>query len=109
MFVLASLDHSDLENVCPVLILSFVSKIVEKVILSQLFSHLSTNQLFSLLQSVYRHGHSTETALRKVSSGNIPVLCTLHHFLPLVLYFLFSSFKSVPPPPKVCRFLRKGN
>ena len=62
----SSLDHNDLKNCRPVSNLSFVSKIIEKVILSQLFSHLSTYQLFSPFQFAYRTGHSTETALLKV-------------------------------------------
>ena len=41
----SSFDHNDLKNFRPVSNLSFVSKIIEKLILSQLFSHLSTNQL----------------------------------------------------------------
>ena len=65
--------------------LSFVSKIIGKVILSQLFSHLSTSQLFNPFQSAYRPGHSTETALLKVindhlrslDNGNVSVLTLL--------------------------------
>ena len=81
----SSLDHNDLKNCRPVSNLSFVSKIIEKVILSQLFSHLSTYQLFSPFQFAYRTGHSTETALLKVMNdllrsldhGNISVLTLL--------------------------------
>ena len=62
----SSLDHNDLKNFRPVSNLSFVSKIIEKVILSQFFSHLSTNQLFNPFQSAYRPGYSNETALLKV-------------------------------------------
>ena len=43
-----------------------MSKILEKVVVSQLMSHLNTHNLFSSFQSAYRPGHSTETALLKV-------------------------------------------
>ena len=53
---------------------------------SQLFSHLSTNQLFNPFQSAYRPGHSTETALskdtnhllRSLDHGNVSVLTLLN-------------------------------
>ena len=39
--------------------LSFLSKILEKVVLRQLLNHLLTNNLFNSHQSAYRAGHST--------------------------------------------------
>ena len=43
-----------------------MSKILEKVVVSQLMSHLNRHNLSSSFQSAYRPGHSTETALLKV-------------------------------------------
>ena len=43
-----------------------MSKILEKVVVSQLMSHLNRHNLFSSFQSAYRPGHSTEIALLKV-------------------------------------------
>ena len=51
----------------PVSNLSFLSKILEKVVLRQLSNHLLTNNLFYSHQSAYRAGHSTETVLLKIA------------------------------------------
>ena len=61
-----SLDQNDFKNYRPVSNLSFVSKILEKIVLAQLSSYLSSNNLLSDFQSAYRPGHSCETALLKV-------------------------------------------
>ena len=49
-----SLDPSDIKNYRPVSNLSFMSKILEKVVVSQLMSHLNRHNLFSTFQSAYR-------------------------------------------------------
>ena len=43
-----------------------MSKVLEKVVLSQILQHINCNKLLSDFQSAYRH-HSTETALLKVT------------------------------------------
>ena len=50
------------KNFRPVSNLSFVSKLVEKVVASQLKKHMMENNLLEKYQSAYRPGHSTETA-----------------------------------------------
>ena len=46
--------------------LPFVSKLIEKLVLDQLFRHLDHNSLWRTFQSAYRPKHSTETALLRV-------------------------------------------
>ena len=46
--------------------MSFIAKITEKVICNQLTEYCEENHLNNALQSAYRRGHSTETALTKV-------------------------------------------
>ena len=53
----------------PVSNLPFISKLLEKVILTQLQKHLSENDLLEIKQSAYRKNHNTETALLSVFDG----------------------------------------
>ena len=59
----ASLDPDVLANYRPVTNLSFLSKVLERVVCSQLTEHQSIFNLLSPCQSAYRPHHSTETAL----------------------------------------------
>ena len=61
-----SLDKNTLKNYRPVSNLSFISKLLEKVVLDQLLAYLSENNLLNSHQSAYRQGHSCETALLKI-------------------------------------------
>ena len=63
------LDTKDMNNFRPVSNLSFISKILEKVVLIQLKNHLSGNNLLEIFQSTYRQNHSTETAVLSVLDG----------------------------------------
>ena len=60
------LDQEILKNYRPVSNLTFVSTIMEKVILEQLEKHLVATELIDALQSACRSKHSTETAPLKV-------------------------------------------
>ena len=62
------LNSESLHNYRPVQNLSFVSKVIERVVAQQLTSHMRENNLHEQMQSAYRQNHSTETALLKVHS-----------------------------------------
>ena len=62
----ASLDPNILKNFRPVSNLPFVSKLLEKIVLSQLLFHMKRNNLWHVFQSAYRLHHSMETALLRV-------------------------------------------
>ena len=61
-----SLDPDDVKNYRPVSNLSFLSKVLKRIVLSQLNEHLNHNNLLSLLQSAYRPNHSTENAMLRI-------------------------------------------
>ena len=64
----ASLDPESLTNYRPVSNLTFVSKLLERMVAKQLHDHLSQHQLYEKHQSAYRKRHSTETALTRVQN-----------------------------------------
>ena len=43
--------------------LSFLSKLVERIVAAQIRSHMDSHDLGNTFQSAYKVGHSTETAL----------------------------------------------
>jgi hypothetical protein len=62
----SDLDSNVLSNYRPVSNLSFLSKLVERVVLKQLAFHLESENLMVPFHSAYHKNHSTETALLKI-------------------------------------------
>ena len=63
-----SLDKNVFKNYRPVSNLSFLSKILERLVAKRLNSYLSTHGLREMFQSAYVAHHSTETALLRVKN-----------------------------------------
>ena len=61
-----SLDPSDLKNYRPISNLSFIGKLIERVVLKRLNDHLSRNNLNIPFQSAYKKHHNTETLLIRI-------------------------------------------
>ena len=60
------LDTEQMSNYRPISNLSTASKVIERLVLDRLRPHLLHSPNFARLQSAYRRGHSTETALLHV-------------------------------------------
>jgi len=63
-----TMDKDTLKNYRPVSNIAFLSKIIEKAVLSRVSEHVDNCNLHRKFQSAYRSGHSTETALLRVKS-----------------------------------------
>lgn len=80
-----TLDPTELSSHRPISNLSFISKIVERVIAARFAEHVEAEHLLPSHQSAYRAHHSTETAViavhdelvRNIDSGGVSVLVLL--------------------------------
>ena len=63
-----SLDSSDLKNYRPISNLTFIGKLIERVVLRRLNKHMADNNLNIHQQSGYNKYHSTETLLIRITN-----------------------------------------
>lgn len=88
----AALEH---KNYRPVSNLPFLSKVVERAVADQIGKHCAKHNLDDPLQSAYRKGHSTETALLKVTNDLLLSMDKKQTTL-LALLDLSAAFDTVP-------------
>ena len=89
-----SLDKEVLKNYRPVSNISYVSKIMEKVVCNQIKDHLKTHGLQEPLQSAYRELHSTETALLRVRTDILKAMDD-NKAVAVILLDLSAAFDTV--------------
>ena len=83
-----------MKNYGPVTNLSFISKIIEKAIATQIYSHLINNDIVDNFQSAYKTGHSCETALLRVYNDIVTTISRGNGAL-LVLLYLSAAFDTI--------------
>ena len=101
------LDSEILKNYRPVANLSFITKIIEKAIATQIHSHLINNDIVDNFQSAYKTGHSCETALLRVYNDivttigrGVMVQCLFYLIYllllrPLIMIICFAYWKNM--------------
>ena len=89
-----SLDDRDFNNFRPISTLPFIAKALEKTVLNQLQSFLSSNQILETFQSGFKPLHSTESALLRVSN-DILLATDAGDSVILILLDLTSAFDTV--------------
>ena len=82
------------KNYRPVSNLQFIGKLIERAVNIQLNEHITTNNLMEPMQSAYRAGHSTETALIKVKADILNAIDNKEVVF-LVLLDLSAAFDTV--------------
>jgi exonuclease III len=63
-----TLNKEDFKNYRPVSNLNYISKLLERVVASQIKNHMDKHNLHNSFQSAYRKLHSTESALLKINN-----------------------------------------
>ena len=89
-----NLDCDIFKNYRPVSNLSFISKLIERLVSIQLIAHLTANNLYDKFQSAYRAMHSTETALLRVQNDLLQAVDSQGGAI-LVLLDLSAAFDTI--------------
>ena len=90
----AGLDIEDKKNYRPISNLTFLSKVVERIMFDQLYTFMERAGILTKYQSAYRELHSTETALCKIHNDLVAATCSGRTSL-LVLLDLSAAFDTI--------------
>ena len=90
----SGLPHDDLSNYRPISNLSFISKLLERIVNNRITSHIDSFSVFTPFQSAYRKFHSTETALLRIEN-DILLAMDKQQVTALVLLDLSAAFDTV--------------
>ena len=101
------LDPDSLSNYRPISNLSFISKLLERIIASQIRQYMVTNYIFDVFQSAYRPAHSCETALVRIQNDILVSLDNRKSVI-LVLLDLSAAFDTVDHPLLLDQLYRIG-
>ena len=101
------LDPDSLSNYRPISNLSFISKLLERIIASQIRQYMVTNDIFDVFQSAYRPAHSCETALVRIQNDILVSLDNRKSVI-LVLLDLSAAFDAVDHPLLLDQLYRIG-
>ena len=91
----SGLDHGSLSNYRPISNLSFISKVIERFIASQIRQYyMVMNDIFDVFQSAYHPAHNCETALVRIQNDILASLDNRKTVI-LVLLDLSAAFDTV--------------
>ena len=89
-----TLDSDILGNYRPISNLTYISKLIEKVVHNQLVEFLDEEKLFSKFQSAYRKFHSCETAVTKIHN-DLLIMMDKRSNVVLLLLDLSAAFDTI--------------
>ena len=89
-----SLDSDELKNYRPISNLTYLSKIIEKIVHKQISQYVETHDLFSKYQSGYRKSHGCETAVTKIHN-DILLMVDKRDNVVLLLLDLSAAFDTI--------------
>ena len=89
-----NLDVDDLKNYRPISNLTYLSKLLEKIVHKQLVDYASDNNLFANFQSGYRKFHSCETAVTKIHN-DVLIMTDKQENVVLLLLDLSAAFDTI--------------
>ena len=87
---------NEFKNYRPISNLSFLSKILERVVAKRLNAHIEEQLLSNQVQSAYKRFHSTETAILKIHND---IICNMDNgkVTALTLLDLSAAFDTIDP------------